>query len=74
MKQRGKIKASVIGFLVVQIIIILFAVVLISNTIATQPKQSLIGLCLIMTGIPFYFYWKKNTNSVISAKKQKPTT
>jgi len=74
MKRKGKIKVNVIGYPVIQIIIILFALVLISNTVATQPKQSLIGLCLIMTGISFYFYWKKSAYSTIGIEKHERTT
>jgi APA family basic amino acid/polyamine antiporter len=60
MKRNGSITAKVIGYPVVPFIIILFSVALIVNTMMVQPKQSLIGICLVLSGLPFYFYFKKN--------------
>jgi hypothetical protein len=25
-----------------------------------QTKQSLIGMCLVLSGVPFYYYFKRN--------------
>ncbi|MEO6316719.1 MAG: amino acid permease [Chitinophagaceae bacterium] len=60
MKRAGKIKANLIGYPVIQIIIMLFSLTLIINTIVSQPKQCLTGLLLILSGVPFYLYFKKN--------------
>jgi APA family basic amino acid/polyamine antiporter len=30
------------------------------NTIVTTPGSSLIGLAIVATGIPAYFFWRKN--------------
>ena len=59
MKRKGVIKAKVIGYPVIPIIIILFSIALIVNTIKVQPKQSLIGLGLVLTSVHFYYYFKK---------------
>lgn len=59
MKQKGMISSKVFGYPIIQSIIILFSLTLIINTIATHRFQSLIGLGLIITGVPFYFYFKK---------------
>lgn len=59
MKRQGRITAQVTGYPVVQFIILLFAAALIVNTVITQPKQSLLGLGLILTGLPFYFYFRR---------------
>ena len=59
MKRNGSIKSKVIGYPVIPIIIILFCVALVINTIVTQPEASVIGLLLILSGAPFYWYFKK---------------
>ena len=59
MKKKGRISNKVFGYPVIQGIIILFSVTLIINTIVSQPLQSLIGLGLMFTGVPFYYYFKK---------------
>ncbi|MCC3151954.1 APC family permease [Hymenobacter sp. BT770] len=59
MKRQGKITANVIGYPFIQLILLLFALALVVNTLVTQPRQSLIGLLLILTGLPFYFYFKR---------------
>jgi len=58
MKRKGMISSKVFGYPIIQVIIILFSLTLIINTIATHPLQSLIGLGLMFTGVPFYYYFK----------------
>lgn len=58
MKKKGMISSKVFGYPIIQVIIILFSLMLIINTIATHPLQSLIGLGLMFTGVPFYYYFK----------------
>ncbi|MBD0293734.1 MAG: amino acid permease, partial [Flavisolibacter sp.] len=64
MKSKGSIKAKAIGYPVVQVIIILFSIALIVNTVIAQPKHSAIGLMLVLSGVPFYFYFRKNRSVV----------
>ena len=59
MKKKGTITAKVIGYPVTPVVIILFAVALIANTIFVQTKQSVIGLLLVLSGVPVYFYFKR---------------
>ncbi len=59
MKRNGTIKTKVIGYPVVPVILILFSAALIVNTFMVHTAYSLIGLGLILTGVPFYFYFKK---------------
>ncbi|MES2518152.1 MAG: amino acid permease [Bacteroidota bacterium] len=49
----------VIGYPVVPAIFILFCIALIVNTLMEKPQEALIGLGLMATGLPFYFYWTK---------------
>jgi APA family basic amino acid/polyamine antiporter len=48
------------GYPVVPAIFILFCIGLIFNTISTRPREAGIGMILILTGIPVYFFqrWK----------------
>jgi APA family basic amino acid/polyamine antiporter len=59
MKRRGTITSKLIGYPVVSIIIILFSVALVVNTVIIQPKQSAIGAVLVLSGVPLYYYFKK---------------
>lgn len=46
------------GYPVVPAIFILFCLVLITVTLATKPREALLGAGLMLTGIPFWLYWK----------------
>ncbi len=66
MKRSGVIKSKVIGYPWAPLIIIVFSIALVFATVMAQPGQSLIGLGLIMIGIPFYFNFRKNNSSSAS--------
>jgi APA family basic amino acid/polyamine antiporter len=59
MKVKGRITSKVIGYPVIPWVIILFCAALVINTFITQPEASLIGLLLILSGAPFYIYFKR---------------
>jgi APA family basic amino acid/polyamine antiporter len=61
MKRAGKITKRVIGYPVLPWIIILFSTTLLINTIIVQGKSTLIGIFLMASGIPFYFWIKKRS-------------
>src|SRR6476659_1544498 len=42
----------------IQIIFIAFCILLIGVSIIESPEKSIIGMLLIFTGLPFYYYWK----------------
>ncbi len=44
---------------VVPALFCLVTLVLLINTLFTQPLQSIAGLCIIATGLPFYWYWTR---------------
>ncbi|MDI9881917.1 APC family permease [Flectobacillus longus] len=52
---------KVIAYPFVPAIFILFCIVLLVNTLIERPSEALIGLGLMATGLPFYFYWKKES-------------
>lgn len=47
------------GYPVVPAIFILFCIGLFFNTIVTRPREAAIGMVLILSGIPVYFYLKR---------------
>lgn len=47
------------GYPVVPAIIILFCAALFINTIYSRPREAAIGMVLMLTGVPLYFYFKK---------------
>jgi APA family basic amino acid/polyamine antiporter len=52
----------VLGYPVVPLLFVLVAIALIYSTLQNKPRESGIGLFLIVTGLPFYFYWKRRGN------------
>jgi len=59
MKRQKRIAKKVIGYPVVPVIIILFSLVLVINTLIVQARASLLGLLLMFSGVPFYFWFKR---------------
>ncbi len=52
------------GYPFVPIIFVLVAIALLYSTLLNSPRESGIGLVLIIAGLPFYFYWKKRSLAV----------
>lgn len=61
MKRQKKIRVRVIGYPVVPVIIVLFSIVLVVNTLVTKFQASLMGLLLLFSGLPFYYSWNRRT-------------
>lgn len=49
------------GYPVVPAIFIMFCITLVVITIFSKPREALLGLGLIASGIPFYMYWKSKS-------------
>lgn len=64
LKRNGTIKAKVVGYPFVPIILLLFAIALTINTIAVQPRQSLIGILFVLSGIPVYYFFKRRKSKI----------
>ncbi len=47
------------GYPIVPAIFILFCVALLIITFASKPREAMMGLVLMLLGVPFYFYWKR---------------
>jgi basic amino acid/polyamine antiporter, APA family len=63
MKRKGLINEKVIGYPVIPVLMMLFSGALVINTIIIQPKETLTGMCLVLSGVFFYFYFKMKNNS-----------
>lgn len=59
MKRQGKITAKVIAYPFSPIILILFSILLIINTLIQMPVESIAGIGFTLLGVPLYFYYKK---------------
>lgn len=64
MKIQGKLSAKVVGYPFIQIVLILFSILLITNTVLTSPGESLAGFLLMLCGAPLYFLFKKSRDRV----------
>ncbi len=51
----------VIGYPVVPVLFIGVAALLLVSTLQTRPRESLMGLGLMALGVPFYFFWRKQS-------------
>lgn len=58
LKRTGTIKKKVAGYPVVPVLFLLFSIALTVHTIGTEPAKSAFGLLLILSSIPFYFFFR----------------
>lgn len=56
------------GYPVVPAIFVVFCVCLVFNTIITRPREAVIGLILILAGIPVYYFLKRKYSNDINNK------
>jgi APA family basic amino acid/polyamine antiporter len=59
----------VLGYPVVPAAFCLVTLLLLANTVYTQPAQSVMGLAIIATGLPFYWYWTRKREMKESATR-----
>ena len=55
-----------LGYPAVPVLFILASLVLVFSTAVQRPRESAMGIGLIVLGLPFYFYWKRRGGSAIS--------
>lgn len=56
----------VIGYPLVPVLFVFVALVLLYSTLRTSPRESGIGLSVIVAGLPFYFHWKARNRDMPS--------
>jgi len=52
------------GYPLVPAIVLIFSAALLINTFFARPREAAIGLVLMLTGVPLYFFFKRNVESV----------
>jgi len=52
----------VAGYPIVPMLFVLVALALLYSTLRSSPRESGIGLGLIVAGLPFYFHWKRRVS------------
>ena len=52
------------GYPVVPAVFILFCLALVVLTLMARPREALLGLGLMFTGVPFYWYWSKKEDAL----------
>jgi len=57
------------GYPVVPAVFILFCIGLFINTIVTRPREAIIGMILILSGIPVYLYLQRKYSKSGTGKK-----
>lgn len=57
------------GYPVVPAIVILFCAALVFNTIFSRPREAAIGMVLMLTGVPMYWWFKKRNVQVADSLK-----
>ncbi|MFN7933566.1 MAG: amino acid permease [Bryobacteraceae bacterium] len=48
-----------VGYPFVPALFVLVAVALLASTLRTSPRESLMGIGIILAGLPFYYHWKR---------------
>lgn len=59
MKRNGTIKEKIWGYPYAPFLFILFTTVVLGSTFINNPLRTLAGIALVMTGIPFYYYFTR---------------
>jgi APA family basic amino acid/polyamine antiporter len=47
------------GYPVIPVVFVMSALGLVISTLFNSPRESLLGLALVLIGLPFYYYWAK---------------
>jgi APA family basic amino acid/polyamine antiporter len=66
MKIKGGIKERIPGYPVAPVLFILLIGSFLISTLINSPVKNLIGIALILSGVPFYYYFKKQNSKMTS--------
>jgi APA family basic amino acid/polyamine antiporter len=48
-----------LGYPLLPVLFVLVAILLVLSTLFDSPRESLLGLCFIFLGLPFYYHWRR---------------
>jgi len=65
LKRKGVIKDKVAAYPAAPVLFILFTTVVIINTFINNFERSVTGLALVLSGVPFYYYFKIKNKRLI---------
>jgi APA family basic amino acid/polyamine antiporter len=66
LKRKGVIKEKVPAYPAAPVLFIVFTLIVIINTIIDNPVRAITGLALVLSGIPFYYYFRiKNKKATL---------
>jgi len=60
------------GYPVTPLLFVAAAAAIVLNTLATQPGRALVGVALVLAGVPVYFVWRARSRSVTSGAAGTP--
>ena len=61
-----------LGYPVIPALFVISAAALVISTLIKSPRESLMGLALILLGLPFYFYWHRERNNAHLRTPKRP--
>jgi APA family basic amino acid/polyamine antiporter len=73
-KRKGIIKEKIAAYPVAPVLFILFMSLVLVSTFIHNPARTLTGIALILSGVPFYYYFKKENlknKSIVITKSEK---
>ena len=53
-----------LGYPFIPIIFVIVAAAFVVATLRDSPRESLMGMCMILLGLPFYIYWRRNSSKL----------
>jgi len=54
------------GYPVVPALVVIFCIILFANTIFSRPREAAIGMVLMLSGVPFYFWFLRKNKQTIT--------
>lgn len=58
------------GYPFVPVVFVLFCIVLLTISFFESPNKSILGILLVLSGLPFYYYWKRNSPPAAASEPQ----
>jgi APA family basic amino acid/polyamine antiporter len=52
-----------LGYPVVPVLFVMVAIALLGSTMRSSPRESVMGICIILIGLPFYAFWKRRVSA-----------